>query len=91
MHGLGVNVAKIIISADLLEELRLGIVQHDTAILATADGNKEIAVQLASGYIEPENDEEMQIVLEALREKDSAAPWLTSAQARELLCRVREQ
>lgn len=84
-------MAKIIVSKDLLEQLRKEIIKHGTAILIDEDGDEEIAVQRAGGFIEPEDDEEMQIVLEALREQDSDEPWLTSKQAREHLRRAREQ
>lgn len=84
-------MAKIIVPKDLLEQLRREIATHGTAILSDEDGEEEIAVQPAGGFIEPEDEEEMRIVLEALREQDSDEPWLTSKEAREHLRRAREQ
>ncbi|HVA89991.1 MAG TPA: hypothetical protein VNL71_09110 [Chloroflexota bacterium] len=84
-------MAKIIVPKDLLEQLRKEIAEHGTAILADEGDTEEYLVQPAGGFIEPEDDEEMQIVLEALREQDSDEPWLTSKAAREHLHRAREQ
>jgi len=84
-------LAKIIVPKDLLEQLRKEIIKHGTAILTDEDWDEEIAVQPAGGFIEPGDDQKMQIVLEALREQDSDEPRLTSKQAREHLRRAREQ
>ena len=80
-------MARIIVSKDLLEQLRKEIAEHGNAVLADAGGDNEIAIQAAEGSIEPEDDEEMQIVIEAVREHGSDAPWLTSEQVRERLRR----
>ena len=82
-------MAKIIVPRDLLEQLRQEITQHGTAIITDESDGEEYLVQPAGGFIEPEDDDELAIVLDAARESD--APLLTSAEAREYLRRLREE
>jgi hypothetical protein len=82
-------VAKIMISKDLLQQLRKEIAEHGTAILGYEGDSEEYLVQPAGGFIEPEDEEEATIVLEAARETDE--PLLTSREAREHLRRLRTE
>lgn len=82
-------MAKIIVPKDLLEQLRKEIAAHGTAILADEGDTEEYFVQPAGGFIEPGDDAELAIVLEAAC--DTGEPLLTSAEAREYLRRLRDE
>jgi hypothetical protein len=82
-------MAKIIVSKDLLAQLRQEIAEHGTAILADEADTEEYLVQAAGGFVEPEDEEELAIVIEAARETEE--PLLTSAEAREYLQQLREK
>ncbi len=79
-------MAKIVVPKNLLEQLRLEIAKHGTAVL-TGEGDTEEYLVQAAGFIEPENDVELTIVMEASRETEE--PLLTSAEAREYLEQLR--
>ena len=79
-------MAKIIAPKDLLEQLRQEIAKHGTAVL-TGEGDTEEYVVQAAGFIEPENDAELAVVIEASCETEE--PLLTSAKAREYLEQLR--
>ncbi len=75
-------MAKIVAPKDLLERLRQEIAEHGTAIL-TDEGETEGYLVQAAGFIEPDTDVELAIVIEAARETE--VPLLISAEAREYL------
>lgn len=85
----GESVAKIIVSKDLLAQLRQEIAAHGTAILADEGDTEEYLVQAAGGFIEPEDDVELAIVMEAAGETDE--PLLTATEARVYLQQLREK
>ncbi len=76
----GKSVAKIIVSKDVLGQFRQKIAAHGTAILADEGDTEEYLVQAAGGFIEPEDDVELAIVMEAASETDQ--PLLTPSEAR---------
>jgi hypothetical protein len=82
-------VAKIVVPEGLLAQLRREIAEHGEAILVAAEGQEAYVVQPASGCVEPEDEEELGIVLDAVRDADE--PWLSSKEARDRLRRDREQ
>ena len=81
-------MTKIVVPEAILTQVRREIAEHGEAILGAAEGEEAYVVQPAGGLIEPEDEEELQVVLDAVQE--TGEPWLTSQQAREQLRRSRE-
>lgn len=74
-------MAKITVPEAILTQLRRAIAEHGEAILGAAEGEETYVVQPTGGFIEPEDEDELHVVLDAVQETDK--PWLTSQQARD--------
>ncbi len=74
-------MAKIVVSKDLLTQLRQEIAAHGTAILTDEGDAEEYLVQAAGGFIEPEDDVEIAIVMEAADDEPDE-PVFTAPEAR---------
>ena len=81
-------MTKIVVPEGILAQVRKEIAEHGEAILVAEEGKETYVVQPAGGFIEPEDEEELQIVLDAVQE--TGEPWLTSQQARDQLRRSHE-
>ena len=82
-------MAKVVVSEGVLARLRKEIAEHGTAILGPSSGDELYIVQPAGGFFEPEDDDELAIVLDAAR--DTGEPLYTPEEARQIVRRELER